>query len=402
MAEPRTLADIYAQRKARREAQEILDADRQGEGLRAVAKGVGGGLGTGMFLSSIPSIAALPSDYKALTERHHKNILKERAKAKGVDPGMVDALYSHLRSEDEAARKKAKDLIEESLSRAVAEGQDIKLPSRAVIEHLLSNAKMSAMGAIPLALLGGVGMYKSHKNRLKERSELLQAAGIGTEPLEKMSYVRTSLAGNFARELTKIAQDSMGMAPQAGMLAGSVQQGPAPVQSEDIPVEAPPAHGVVASRVNQLNPRRALGIPVLQPPPGYVYSPELASFVPNEQDPGWMAQQQAIEAARNKGWYDQGQQDVATQQAQAELDSRADAGIQQAQQQDMQAQQMAQMQQAAQQQAMMEEAKRAGRIRADVASGVVPRPTAQPAPRRAKAKSNASGGGKNVTIQLGR
>lgn len=389
MAEPRTLADIYAQRKALREAQEILDADRPGEGLRSTVKGFGGGLATGMFLGSIPSLAALPSDYKALTERHHKNILKERAKAKNVDPGMVDALYSHLRSDDEAARKKAKELIDESLSRAAAEGKNLKLPSRAVIEHLLSNAKMSAIGAIPLGLLGGIGMYKSHKNRLKERSELLRAAG-----LEKESHVVTSLAGGFAEELTKIAQSSMSVEPQAGMLAGGVQQDHA-ATGEDIPVESAPAHGVVASRVNQLTPRRAVGIPVLQPPPGYVYSPELASFVPNEQDPGWVSQEQAIEAARNKGWYDQGQRDVAVQQAQAELDSRAEAGIQQAQMQQAQMQQQAAMQQAAQQQSMMAEAQRQGRINADRKNGIVSQPSGRN-PDRRKSK------GQGVTIQLGR
>ena len=108
-----------------------------------------------------------------------------------------------------------------------------------------------------------------------------------------------------------------------------------------------------------------------------------------------MSQQQAIEAARNKGWYDQGQQDVANQQAQAELDAKADAGIQQAQQDQAQMQQMAMMQQAAEQQSAMAEAKQQGKIRADMMGGITPRPASKRPPQK-----KSGGGGKGVTIQL--
>lgn len=217
------------------------------------------------------------------------------------------------------------------------------------------------------------------------------------------------VAQAFFSELEKIAADAMSADPQAGLLAGGVQdeaasngqQGP----EEVIQNEAAPAHGVVASRITQLDPRRAVGIPVLQPPPGYTYNPDLASFVPNEQDPGWMEQQKAIEAARNKGWYDQGQQDVVAGQAQEQLDAKADADVQQASAESQQQQQHAMMQQAAAQQGMMAEAKEVGKNRADMAAGVVPRPAAKSPASKSKSKSSGKeqkGSGKSVTIHLGR
>jgi hypothetical protein len=155
-------------------------------------------------------------------------------------------------------------------------------------------------------------------------------------------------------ELEKIAAQTMGEQTFAGQMQGGVQNDAS--ASAVLQNEESPAHGVVASRINQLDPRRAVSIPVLQPPPGYVYAPELASFIPNEQDPGWMPQETAIDASKNKGWYDQGQQDVVTGQAQQQLDSQVEEDVnaqamqQQAIQQQQQIAAMAAQQQAVRQQ----------------------------------------------------
>lgn len=89
---------------------------------------------------------------------------------------------------------------------------------------------------------------------------------------------------------------------------------------ETIPLEPSPAHGVVASRVEQLSETHARGIPVIQPPPGYTYAPELQQFVPNMEDPAWMRVEQAAEAARKQAIYEQGfaAGEAVHQQAQVE------------------------------------------------------------------------------------
>lgn len=200
----------------------------------------------------------------------------------------------------------------------------------------------------------------------------------------------------FFTELEKIAsatvpQDQgVGDGADAGLLQGGVQNEASP-QGEVWENEALPAHGVVASRVQQLDPRRAVAIPVMQPPPGYVYDPQLASFVPNQQDPGWLAQSQVLEAARNKGWYEQGQQDVVAGQAQQQLDADAEAGVQQALAEDQQMAEDQQVQQAAQDQAMMSAAKK--EVSGQGAPGAVPKP---------KSKPKADVSAKGVSINIGK
>lgn len=199
----------------------------------------------------------------------------------------------------------------------------------------------------------------------------------------------------FITELEKIAASQQGQGvgeeTEAGMMQGGAQNEASP-QGETWENEALPAHGVVASRVQQLDPRRAVAIPVMQPPPGYVYDPNLASFVPNQQDPGWLAQAQALEAARNKGWYDQGQQDVVAGQAQQQLDDEATAGVQQALAEDQQVADDQSMQQAAKAEAMMSAAKKE-------VSGQGAKPAAEPKP---KPKPKADASGKGVSIQIGK
>lgn len=157
------------------------------------------------------------------------------------------------------------------------------------------------------------------------------------------------LAHYMWSELEKIAQSAaQGLQQEqghhSGNLEGTVQR---EVEGDE---EASPAHGVVASRVEQLSDRKARGVPVLEPPPGMVYAPELQAFVPDPNDPGWMQAEQAAEAAKAQTFYAKGQEDLQAQQAQAEIDQKAQAEAQQmAQQSAAQEQQMAGM--AAQQQA---------------------------------------------------
>lgn len=210
------------------------------------------------------------------------------------------------------------------------------------------------------------------------------------------------VAHAFFSELEKIAAE-MGEGPEAGMLQGGVQNEPGMGQ-EILRNEASPAHGVIASRIQQLDPRRAVVVPVMEPPPGYVYSAELASFVPNEQDPGWMAQQEAIEAARNKGWYEQGQQDVVQGQAQQQLDETANAQVEQAAMEDQQAQQQVAMQQQAQQVAMMAGAKHQAKNQADLSQGIIPRPESgsKSSVKRPSSGVGSKGPAKPMTINIGR
>lgn len=214
------------------------------------------------------------------------------------------------------------------------------------------------------------------------------------------------VAQAFFSELEKIAAGEFDLnQPQVGMMDQAEGMGGQGSDTEVWQNEAAPAHGVVASRVTQLDPRRAVSIPEIQAPPGYVYSSDLAAFVPNPSDPGWMSVRDAMEAARNKGWYQAGQQDTVTQQAQQSLDDQVQADVEQDQMNQMQAQQQGMMQQAADQEGMMTQAKEQAK------QNVNPKP--QPAPKSQSAKkpssskkapakkSEGKSEGKGVTIRIG-
>jgi hypothetical protein len=161
---------------------------------------------------------------------------------------------------------------------------------------------------------------------------------------DQVDHKARLLAHAFWGELEKIAQ----------FTAGPGAPPPAQAEAEEIPVEEgeePPAHGVLGARVEQLDKKKARGIPIIQPPPGFVYAPDLAAFVPDPSQPGWMTMLQAEAAQSNKGYYDQGQHDLLAGQAQANVDQQVD-------QQNMAAQQQAEaeQQQGMQQQAMQQKA----------------------------------------------
>ena len=149
-------------------------------------------------------------------------------------------------------------------------------------------------------------------------------------------------------ELEKISNVAQGSTatPQvsdqhSGELQGAVQQEVEGVE------EASPSHGVVASRIAQLSDKKARAIPVIAPPPGFVFAPELQSFVPDPNNPAWMDANQAAEAAKAEVFYRKGQQDLQAAEAQAELEGQVAQQIaaiqaqQQAAAQQQQAQQMA-------------------------------------------------------------
>jgi hypothetical protein len=201
-------------------------------------------------------------------------------------------------------------------------------------------------------------------------------------------------------ELEKIAQGegpggltaAPGQQAEAGKLEGTVAQGP---DSEE---EASPAHGVVASRIEQLDDKQARGIPVIEPPPGYVYAPELGAFVPNQGDPGWMSPEMAEEASRNKGWFDAGAEKVQTNRAQEEIDGQvqqqAAASVQQ---------QAAEQQQAAGQQVADQKGMEAAAVEQAKQQAILG--AAQTPPSIAGVPELQSPGGrrsKGVTIKIGK
>lgn len=191
--------------------------------------------------------------------------------------------------------------------------------------------------------------------------------------------------------------------------------------------EPTPASGVVGAKIETKSEKEAKGTPILQPPPGYVFAPDLQAFVPDMNQPGWMPEQQAMQAQNNKGYYDAGAQDTVTQQAQQNLDGQvqqqADAAQQQQMAEQQQVQQQAIMQQQAQQKGMDAAAKQqatgqtptgqAGGNQQQVQMpqagpeemvqpppGVVGAPSAQQKLKK-KPKKKAEGG-KGIKIEIGR
>lgn len=103
--------------------------------------------------------------------------------------------------------------------------------------------------------------------------------------------------------------------------------------AEDVPEEMVPVQELFGAQIQPLDKRRAMGTPVLPPPPGYVYVPELQVFAPDPETAGWMTEAQAAIAQNNAQYYQQGQQDATAGAAQQQLDQVAQ------QQQQMMAQQ---------------------------------------------------------------
>lgn len=406
MSSPKTLADLYAKKKAKKDTEELLATQNRGALLKSVASKSATFGAVPLVLSGAGVVAGAPALHRRLAEDPQiVNIWKKQGKSL---PPTKEGLDLALRMTSDEARE---GLRLWAKANKFDPGPLRKVHATEILGELGSRVgKLSLPTAAMAAILGGAIGVGQHYRKSREARELLRDAGLSKDSAKQKVASASQLGGNpydlrgrliaqaFFSEFEKIAQDGMGIAPQAGMLAGGVQnEAAAPQQTEVVRNESMPSHGVVASRIQQLDPRRAVGIPVMQPPPGYVYNPELASFVPNEQDPGWVAQSQVIEAARNKGWYDQGQQDVVTSQAQQQIDQQAGQGIQQAVMQDQAMQQQAALQQQAQMQATLAAAREKGRVSARMSLGQEPA-----GDRRVPREQVAGKKGKGVVIQVGR
>ena len=84
-----------------------------------------------------------------------------------------------------------------------------------------------------------------------------------------------------------------------------------------------PVAKIIGSSIEKLDDERAHGVPIVEPPPGFVYAPDLQAFIPNEDDPGWMTNPEAMAAEEKASAYQQGQMDTQQQSAQQEADTAA-------------------------------------------------------------------------------
>jgi hypothetical protein len=112
-----------------------------------------------------------------------------------------------------------------------------------------------------------------------------------------------------------------------------------------------PAVKVIGASIEKIDDMKAHGIPLVEPPPGFVYNPELRAFVPNENDPSWLTEPEAAMAAYTQAAYQKGNEDANTQGAQQEYENSANAQMQEQQMAMQQEQQMAAQQGGASQQA---------------------------------------------------
>jgi len=185
---------------------------------------------------------------------------------------------------------------------------------------------------------------------------------------------------------------------------GMMEQQQAPAEES----EEPPAHGVVGANIDLIDKKKAIGFPVIQPPPGMVFRPDLQAFVPDPMQPGWMTEIQAQAAQNNRNYFDAGQQFSLEQQAQAGLDQQVDEQSQAMQDQAAMDQQYQGMQMQADQKAMDHASKK------QMMGEPVPAPGAGPAltPKsvagepKPKPKKKKPAGGKpdksSIRINIGR
>ena len=103
---------------------------------------------------------------------------------------------------------------------------------------------------------------------------------------------------------------------------------------------------IFGQSIQQINERRAVGVPVVEPPPGYIYRPELQQFVPDRDGGGWITDEQARVAQHTADAYEAGQQELGQQMAQQELDQHIGGQIEEQQAAAAQEQQQAEIQQA--------------------------------------------------------
>ena len=90
-----------------------------------------------------------------------------------------------------------------------------------------------------------------------------------------------------------------------------------------------PAVKIIGASIDKLDEKRAVGVPIVQPPPGYVYNPELGAFAPNSDDPGWLTEPEAMQAQQSSSAFQAGAQQASAAGAQREADSAAQSAMMQ-------------------------------------------------------------------------
>ena len=144
--------------------------------------------------------------------------------------------------------------------------------------------------------------------------------------IEKKAEARyESLLSYVWDELEKIADNVEGEGTAAGKLEQSEE---AKHFGENVDDESP-VQGVVGTEIITRDAKKIRAIPVLDPPPGYIYDPEAAAFAPNLEDPGWMQEPAAAVAGEKKEMYTQGRSDADTDRAQKEVQKKVDVEAQQ-------------------------------------------------------------------------
>lgn len=99
------------------------------------------------------------------------------------------------------------------------------------------------------------------------------------------SGVPSSLFGFLRQgEVEKVAERQMDPKDETGDLS--------PEGGMDVE-RLSPVQEIVGVRV-ETHPDGARGIPVIKPPPGYLYDPVLRALTPNLQDPGWVGEEEAM------------------------------------------------------------------------------------------------------------
>jgi hypothetical protein len=144
--------------------------------------------------------------------------------------------------------------------------------------------------------------------------EVGQAACTEFEKLAASGVVSPLAAFKYPH-LVKIAAQAEAAAPQAGAMEAE-----SPGEVERIS----PVHEMLGIR-SEVTKDGAKGIPVLAPPPGYVYDPILRAQAPNLQDPGWAAREEAPLRRADVVGQEQAQQG-AMEQAVAQQQAAAQAG----------------------------------------------------------------------------
>ena len=92
-----------------------------------------------------------------------------------------------------------------------------------------------------------------------------------------------------------------------------------------------PVVKVLGASIDKLDEMKAHGVPIVEPPPGFTYNPELRAFAPDESDPGWMTEPETAAAQQSAQSFEAGKEEATTEGAQVEADNQATEALTQQQ-----------------------------------------------------------------------